>query len=477
MKQMKQYLSYAFGAFGHDAFYATLSTYFVFFVTSQLFQSGSHANDTKMISIVTMMIMIIRIVEIAFDPLIGGAVDNTRTRWGKFKPWLLGGAAISSLMLILIFTTFGGLSVSQPTLYLILFGIAFVVLDIFYSFKDIAFWSMLPALTVDSGKRAKFGTIARFGSTLGAQGVAIIIMPTVVLVSGWFGATNGQQNKAGWLGFAILIGVVSFLGALSTAVGTKEEDNVIRQNTEKVGIVGIFRVLFKNDQLMWLSLSYFLFAFGYVITSQLFLYYFKYVIGNAGAFSLVGVVTAVLGIVSVILFPVLESLIKRKAIYVGGIVIMLVGYVVFMFAGSSVVASLVAISLIFFPYPMIFLAALMTITDCVEYGQLHMGTRNESVTLAVRPLIDKLAGAFANGVAVLTAIFAGMSGNAKPSDITSGQMFNFRMYIFYIPMIMIVLAGIVYFTKVKLTEAKHDEVVKELEQKLGANQEEINEIK
>lgn len=476
MNQVKQYMSYAFGAFGHDAFYATLSTYFVIFVTSQLFDSGNHAADAKMISIVTVMMMVIRIVEIIFDPLIGGAVDNTRSKWGKFKPWLMVGATISSIMLILIFTSFGGMSVNKPTLYLILFGIAFVILDIFYSFKDIAFWSMLPALTVDSDKRARFGTIARFGSTLGAQGVALIIMPTITLVSGWFGGAKGQQTQVGWLGFAILIGAVSFLGALSTALGTKEEDNIIRENTEKVGIVGIFKVLFKNDQLMWLALSYFMFAFGYVITSSLFLYYFKYVMGKPGEFSLVGAVTAILGIISVVLFPFLENLIKRKAIYVGGICLMLVGYVVFNFAGTNLFAVLLAISLIFFPYPMIFLAALMTITDSVEYGQLRLGSRNESVTLAVRPLLDKLAGAFANGIVGLAAIHAGMIGNTKPSEISASQLLNFKTYIFYAPMVLMVLAAIVYFAKVTLTEAKHAEVVKELERKLGASKEDIDNI-
>lgn len=476
MKQAKQYLSYALGAFGHDAFYATLSTYFVIFVTSELFNSGNKAADAKMIGLVTLTMMVIRLIEIVFDPIIGGVVDNTESKWGKFKPWLMVGATVSSLLLILIFTNFGGLTVNKPTLYLILFGVAFVILDIFYSFKDIAFWSMLPALTVSSEKRAKFGTIARFGSTLGAQGVALVIMPTVTLVSGWFGGSHGQQNQIGWLGFAILIGAVSFLGALATAVGTKEEDNIIRENTEKVGIAGIFRALVKNDQLMWLALSYFMFAFGYVVTSSLFLYYFTYVMGHADEFWIEGAMTAILGIISVILFPFFESLIKRKAIYVGGIGIMLLGYILFNFAGTNLIMVLLSIALIFFPYPMIFLAALMTITDSVEYGQLRLGSRQESVTLAVRPLIDKVAGAFANGIVGLAAVHAGMIGSAKPSDITSGQMFNFHMYIFYGPMILLVIAAIVYLTKVKLTEKMHDEVVKELEMKLGATAEDLEHV-
>jgi len=95
MKQLKQYLSYALGAFGHDAFYSALSTYFMIFVTSQLFDNSHSGLGAKMIGIVTTMIVVIRIAEITLDPFIGGIIDNTETRYGKFKPWLFTGAAVS----------------------------------------------------------------------------------------------------------------------------------------------------------------------------------------------------------------------------------------------------------------------------------------------------------------------------------------------------------------------------------------------
>lgn len=471
MKQLKQYTSYAFGAFGHDAFYATLSTYFMLFVTSQLFDTSNKAFNTKMIGYVTILMTVIRIIEIAFDPLIGGAVDNTETRWGKFKPWLLTGATISSVMLMLIFTNFGGLATSKPYLYLALFGLVFVILDIFYSFKDISFWSMLPALSVDSKVRAKFGTIGRFGSTLGAQGVPIVIFPLVIFFSKTFSGTSGDtKTRAGWLGFAAVIALISFLGALTAALGTKEKHSLIRSSAEKVRFRDVFKVIGQNDQLMWLALSYFLFALSYVVTNSLLAYYFTYVLGQSGKFWLVGVITAILGIISVILFPTVVGLIKRRAIYVGGIVMMLVGYVLFLIAGTHLGVVLVAVSIFFFPYPMIFLAALMTITDSVEYGQWKNGNRNESVTLSVRPLIDKLAGAIAMGVVGLAAVHSGMVGNAKPSSISAGELLNFKSYMFYAPMVLIVLAAVVYLTKVSLTEKRHGEIVRDLEKALRAKQ-------
>ncbi|KIO96339.1 Lactose and galactose permease, GPH translocator family [Levilactobacillus brevis] len=346
-----------------------------------------------------------------------------------------------------------------------------MILDIFYSFKDIAFWSMLPALSVDSGVRNRFGTIARFGSTLGAQGVAIVIMPLVIFFSQTFSGTHGNtQTRAGWLGFAVVIGAVSLLGALATFFGTKEKSSLIRENTEKTRLRDVFKVLGENDQLMWLSLSYFLFALGYVVTNSLLVYYFRYVIGKPNEYSIVGVITAVLGVISVPLFPVLVRLVTRKGIYVGGIAMMIIGYILFMLSGTNVAMILIADAIFFFPYPMIFLAALMTITDSVEYGQWKNGVRNESVTLAVRPLIDKLAGAFSMGIVVLAAVNAGMTGNTKPSEISAHGLFIFHSFIFYIPLVLIAVAALIYQFKISLSEKRHAEIVKEIEAKLEAQE-------
>lgn len=179
-------------------------------------------------------------------------------------------------------------------------------------------------------------------------------------------------------------------------------------------------------------------------------------------------ITAILGIISVVLFPTLVAMLHREKIFVGGIAMMFIGYLLFLLAGTNLTMVLFAVAIFFFPYPMIFLAALMTITDSVEYGQWKNGTRNESVTLSVRPLIDKLAGAIAMGVVGLAAVHAGMVGNAKPSSITAGELFTFKAYMFYIPMVMLILSALVYTFKVKLSEKRHTEIVRELERKLRA---------
>lgn len=315
------------------------------FLTSQLF---TNAADEKMVGIVTAIVVFIRIGEIMFDPMIGGVVDNTNTRWGKFRPWIFIGSLTASIGLIFLFSDFFGLAWSRPTVYLILLALTFLVIDIFYSFSDIAIWSMLPAVSIDSKVRTKFGTASRIGSTLGAQIVIVIITPAILLFSHLFSRVPfGQQTRAGWMGYVIIVAILCTGGAIITCLNIKEQHNLIRSNVKHTTVADIFHAIGRNSQLLWIAASYFLFAFSYVVTNSLLMYYFRYRLGNAAAYTWVGVITCILGVISVSLFPALEMLIKRKAIYVGGIAFMLVGYIIFLFAGQNLILVLVAVSFYF----------------------------------------------------------------------------------------------------------------------------------
>ncbi|MGX5573556.1 glycoside-pentoside-hexuronide (GPH):cation symporter [Bacillus toyonensis] len=470
---LKQRVSYALGAFGHDIFYATLSTYFMVFVTSAMFTGADKATTGKMIGIITGLIVVIRLVQIVFDPLIGGVIDNTKTRFGKFKPWLVIGGVVSSIFLVCIFTNFFGLAINNTTLFIILFAIVYILLDVFYSFKDIAFWSMIPALSTDTKEREKLATFARLGSSLGANGTTLAVVPIVTFFT-FLMTGKDSQGASGWFWFGLIAAVIAGGAAIITALGTKENDSVIRQQQEKAGIKDIFKAITKNDQLMWLALSYIAYAIANVATTAVLFFLFKYILGNSGDFWIVGLIAAISGLIAVPLFPTLTKLISRRFVYIGGIVMMLLAYVCFILAGTSLPVVMVGLVLYYFPQQLIFLSALMTITDSVEYGQWKNGTRNEAVTLSIRPLLDKIAGALSNGIVGFVAVAAGMTGNAKAADITAQGVSTFHLYAFYLPAALMIFSAIIFAWKITLTEKKHAQIVKELEAKL-THDEEANE--
>lgn len=107
MQRALSRVSYAFGAFGNDVFYGALSTYFIMFVTTHLFNTGDKAQNNRMIMYITAIITILRVVELLIDPFIGNWIDRTKTRFGQFKPWVVVGGTITSIILLLLFTDLG----------------------------------------------------------------------------------------------------------------------------------------------------------------------------------------------------------------------------------------------------------------------------------------------------------------------------------------------------------------------------------
>ena len=459
--KLMQRISYACGTFGHDIFYMMVSTYFIMFITSNLFNTEDQSHNEYMIGIIMTVILVIRVAELFIDPFIGNTIDKTKTRWGRFKPWVIVGGFVAALSLAILFTDLGGLTTSNPLLYLIIFAILYLVMDIFYSAKDVAIWSMVPAMSFDSKEREITATFARIGSVFGAQLVTVMVIPIVLFFSK--DANGGVGDANGWLAFALIGGGVSLLGAVILGLGTKEQASALRENKKETTFKEVFSILGKNDQLMWIAITFLIFCFGQDLVNSFQMYYFAYILGDSTYLSFLGIINVIIGLLAVALFPVLTTKFKRRNLFFYSIVIMIVALIIYAFAGTNSVLVLIAAGLFNLPQPLVFLVVLMTITDTVEYGQLKIGHRDESLILSIRPLVNKLSGAVTSAIVGFTAVWVGMSGKATADSITDSNKMMFELIMFAVPIVFMLIATLLYKTKVTLTEEKHAEIVKELE--------------
>ena len=460
-------VAYSFGNVGQSAFYNALSTYFIVYVTSSLFSGVDKSVATKLIGIITGLVVVIRIAEIFIDPLLGNIIDNTNTKWGRFKPWQLIGGTVSAILLVLVYTGLFGLVNVNTTLFIVLFVITFIVLDVFYSLRDISYWGMIPALSSDSHERSTYTALGSFGGSIGYNGLTIVVIPIVTYFS-WVFTGKYVESQSGWTCFAIIVAILGILTVCSVAFGTKESTTTLRAKAEdNGGPLQAFKALAQNDQLLWVALSYLLYAIANVATTGVLMYLFKYILDNTAAYSIVGVIPVITGLVMAPLYPILNKRIPRRYLYLGGMVLMIVGYLLFAVGSSNLAMVIVGLVFFYLPQTFIQMTAILSLPDSIEYGQLKNGKRNEAVTLSVRPMLDKIGGAMSNGIVGIIAVAAGMTGNATAADMTASNIHIFKICAFYIPLVLIILSLIVFLFKVKITEKMHDEIVKELEVKLA----------
>lgn len=428
--------------------------------------SGMQASIAdKLIGLITGLMVVIRIAELVIDPILGNIVDNTKTKWGKFKPWILVGTLVSALLLLVLFTGIFDLAQKSWLLFAVLFILIYIGFDIFYSLSDVSYWGMVPALSEDSHARGIYTSLGAFSGTIGWNGLTIIVVPIVTSVT-YMVTGKHEEGAAGWLAFAAVISALAIVCALIVCFGTKEKHNIIRNSAkQKTSLKQVFGAIFHNDQILWPSLAYLLYSLAYIITNGVLFYMYKFVIGKPNEFWVVGVIATIIGFCITPSFPILNKYIPRKWLFVAGQTCMVLAYVLFIFGRNNVI--LMDLGLVLLNINFAQLVTVLTLTDAIEYGQLKNGQRNEAVVLAVRPMIDKFTGAVSNALVSYVAIAAGMTGTATAADMTAHDINTFNIIALYIPLILAVLSIIVFLTKVTLSEKKHAAVVEELKDKLA----------
>ena len=165
---LKEKAAYGLGAVGKDMVYMLSASYILYY-----FQDIMGVNTIAM----GIILLVARVFDAFNDPIMGVIVAKTKTRWGKFRPWLMIGTITNTILLILMFSAppslDGGGLVAYAAVTYILWGVT-------YTMMDIPYWSMVPAFT-DSGKeREGLSALARSCAGVGS---AIITIVTVIAVA------------------------------------------------------------------------------------------------------------------------------------------------------------------------------------------------------------------------------------------------------------------------------------------------------
>ncbi|MBP8639859.1 MAG: MFS transporter [Oscillospiraceae bacterium] len=453
---------FGLGTIGRDMLYSMVSMFILWYMTEIL-----NLSDSVMISM-AVVITVLRIFDAVNDPIMGFLVDNTQSRFGKFKPWIAIGGVVGGILTVLLFTDFG----LRGTGYIIAFVILYLVWDITYGANDIAYWSMLPSLSIDQKEREKIGSFARICANIGLFACVVGILPITKMLTEKMGGDPTVQGDPiaikAWFIFAVAVVLITLAFLCFTLFGVKENRAIVNKQ-EKTSLKEMLSVLFKNDQLMFTAISMALFMIGYCTTTSFGTYFFKYAFKNEGMYSIFAGILGVSQLAALAVFPLFSKRFSRKQLYMYATILVVLGYIVFFFAPMNMIVIGIAGMLIFVGQAFIQLLMLMFLTDTIEYGQLKLGKRNESITFSVQPFINKIGGAIASGIVTVTLIISGINSAATPNDVTAGGLLTMKLAMLIFPLISIVAGYLVYRFKFKIDKEMFDNIVAELAERGDLN--------
>jgi melibiose permease/lactose/raffinose/galactose permease len=435
--------TFGIGTIGRDALYTLVSMFLIYYFTSV-----AHVSTGELwwiVAIVTGW----RVVDAVSDPLMGVIVDNTRSRWGKHKLWIAIGAVLSGIFTVLFFSDFG----LKGAAAVVFFAVVYVFWSATYSLNDIAFWSYVPALTQDLKERENIGAKARIFALIGTFFVVAGITPITEALGK---STGGLQQGYFW--FAVCVVALMWAGQLVTLFGVKEPKGV-EEAQERTSIRDFFRAIFRNDQLLYITVAMGLFMIGYTTTTSFGIFYFQYVYGDKNMYSIFALILGLSQIASLVAFPWVAKYLKRKSIYLIATVLVVLGYGIFFVApvGTMLFVGIAGV-LIFVGQAGIQLLMLLFLADTVDYGHWKLGKRNDSVTFSLQPFIYKVASAAATGITGAVAAVTGL--NHAPSNflLTGGDLLLFKSAMFILPLLCILVGYLIYHFAFHIDEEEYAKI-------------------
>lgn len=433
---------FGLGTVGRDMFYAFEANTLLYFLTDVL------SLPLWVFAAVSMVLSVLRIFDAFNDPVTGLVIDNIRSPWGKFKPAILVGGVLSTIFFLMLFGNIG-----SGWSFIIVFAAAYLLWDITYGINDIAYWTLLPAMTTDQKQREENGAFARICANIGMY---------IVMVA-WQPVTSALGNTPeAWFWCAAVIAVLYLGFLLFPLLGVKEKR---AEKQESTTIRQMWNALVKNDQLMWTTLSMALFMVGYCTTVGFAVYYMRYLYGNESMYIVLVAVCGVSQLASLAVYPKVAKKMNRRQLYTFATALVVAGYVIFFFAEISLLLIALGAVLVFVGQAFIQTLMLMFLADTVEYGQWKLGKRNESVTFSIQPLVNKIGGALSTGLVSLTLIISGIKVDetvAESIDFAGKLIVKGSMFL--IPLIFIVVGYFIYLKKYKISEEFYSRILADLEQ-------------
>ena len=482
--------SYSLGGIGRDMVYNLVNAQL--FTCLLLTKNLSAAN---MIAISLIMI-VCRIFDACNDPIMGGIIEITRTKWGKFKPWIMIGAITNVCVVFSMFFV-----PLKGDAYVIFFIFAYLLWGITYTMNDISYWGMLPSLTSNQKDRDTISTFATLFAGIGA-GISVVLFPTLA-----YGSTAiGGSATTGSTVMCILF-CCAFIGCQTmTCFVVKEKPLPPKNpNAEKPSLGKMFKVLFKNHQLLWASLAMLFYNVGGAILTSSILSIFIFLrFGYEGFLVTLFVIISSVSSGVMIFYPLLTRKFKRKQISTFSVILATCSYALMLIIGlcwqsnSMICFALLAASGFgaAIGQTMHYMVLTVSIENCVEYNEVMTGDRAEGSIFSLRPFMAKMGSAIVQGIVSLTfaalaitditnkisnieneATLGQISEEIKAANIKDilGQVAsstpNWLLVVLTVaPILFLVSSLAVYLTRYKITEDKYAELLKTIEERKAAGE-------
>jgi len=438
---------YSFGGLGSNLAFFLVMSYLTFFYTD-IFGIDPYA--------VSFLMLISRFIDAFTDPLMGMLGDHTKSKLGRFRPWIIFGAPVLGLLIFLLFTA-PNLS---PTMKVVYAYVVYIAYSLASTVVNIPYHALTPVLSQDPQQRTVIVSWKQGMGTVSQFIITILALPLVNLFGG---------GKQGWAIYGALVGILTTLSFWLCAWGGKPYDkcDMTESKKEKTNFLKDLKLLIKNKPMLMLMIAFGTDVLANATYSAVNMYYFKYVLHREDLVPTVASAILWAGIVSIPLLPVLTKLLGKKKLYWLGSALSIIPLAVMLFMPTAGVAVLMTTMAVFgFISKIPGNLGWAMLPECSDYAEWKFGQRADGLMSSSLTFINKFGMAIGGFIATFFLGLVGFVANQEQPQEVQNMIVFLR---FGMPIIGYI-ASLISMAFYEITTEKYNQIRADLDARTAAKE-------
>lgn len=403
-------------------------------------------------AVVSVFVLLIRLTDAVIDPIVGSMADRTRSRWGRYRPWILFAPIVMALALTLTFWAHPDWPEPAKIVYAIVtFGIAAVA----STATNMPYGALNAVVSLNTDERLSFASYRMIAASVGSTIIGFIIFPMI----GFFSGPTGDQAR----GYALTVPVIGLITVILFVICFLSTREIVQPvDTAQPRMRQLWRSVGGNRPLQLIVIGFFLLGFVAYGRIAIMAFYFQYNVGDLGLFGTFNLVATGATVVGAIFTPLAARLFPRgnKAhLLILSCIIQGVFFSAMFFARDDLALFFVFGGIAGIGQGIFSAVIFGMVPDTVEYGEVKSGIRSEGFNYAFTSLALKWGGAA--GPAALGFVLAGL-GYIPNAEQSPGVLVAIAAMMTIVPGILTLLV-IVPFLFYRIDRARYNELVDELQ--------------
>lgn len=408
-------------------------------------------------AIVSVIMMLARIWDAINDPMMGAIAERTRSKFGRFRPYIAFGAPFLAIFSVLTFTNpFGG----KSTAGVIWAAAIYIIAGMLYTLVNIPYGAMAAVMTEDADQRNVLNTSRNIGMNLG---MVIVNGVSAGLALKFSGAGAKVANGQGYRTVALIYAIISIPLFLIVFFTSKE---VVQPEGEPqpFSFKDTVNNLIKNKYLMIVTFVMILQMTAFMGRVAITSYYVIYCLGSFTMIALIMTIPSIGGIIGSFFVPFFAKKFGKRNVLMWSMIIQGIGLVIMYLAPFDNMKMVLAGDVIFGLFNVGFPMSLSMVADSVDYMELKTGTRTDGTAYATYGLATKIGNAVGGAFGILIMSAFGYVANAQQ---TAQALKGINFTVNLLPAILFFLAAAMCLLW-KMTDKEADDIRAQLREKHNA---------